>query len=76
MSGDAFGTPAVDKHGPEDLPNVVWECEYPDAATREHDFHAVIASPDYEAVHKRFVPLMRKVVRSTYKVSRSTPNEH
>ena len=45
MSGDAFGTPAVDKRGPEDLPDVVWECEYPDAATREHDFHAVDCQP-------------------------------
>jgi hypothetical protein len=30
MSGDAFGTPTVDKSGPEDLPDVVWECEFPD----------------------------------------------
>jgi hypothetical protein len=69
MSGNAFGTPAVDRQGPEELPDVVWECEYPGAATRERDFHAVIASPDYEAVHKRFVPLMRKLERATYEIS-------
>ncbi len=71
MSGDAFGTPVGYKSGPEDLPDVVWECEYPDAATREHDFQAVIASPEYKAVHERFEPLIRKMVRATYKL-----NEH
>jgi len=76
MSGDAFGTPPGDKSGPEDLPDVVWECEFPDVATREREFQAVIASPDYEAVHKRMLPLMRKMARATYKVSESTPNEH
>jgi hypothetical protein len=76
MSGVAFGTPPGDKSGPEDLPDVVWECEFPDIATREHEFQAVIANPDYEAVHKRMLPLMRRMARATYKVSESTPNEH
>ena len=30
-----------------------------------------IASPDYEAAHKRLVPLMRKLERATYEISAS-----
>jgi hypothetical protein len=52
--------------GPNELPDVIWECEYPSIEARERDAKEVAAAPEFQAVQKHMGTLIRRFERGTY----------
>ena len=76
-AGDAFATPADHREegaGAEELPDVVGQFEYVDAATREREFKTLLADPDYQTIHERFMPFTRRLQRATYESAATVPS--
>jgi hypothetical protein len=71
-SGEALGRPrgAVLRRLGEGvaLPDVVWRCAYPDAASRAADVAALEAEPAWRPVPERMGTLLRRFSRGTYSV--------
>lgn len=57
----------------EDLPDVIWQCEYTSAESRERDSKAVGATPEFQAVQKHMATLTRHFARGTYQVEEPPP---
>jgi len=51
---------------PNELPDVIWECEYPSIEARERDAKEVAATPEFQAVQKHMGTLIRRFERGTY----------
>ncbi|MGH9366213.1 MAG: hypothetical protein ACRD3M_00890 [Thermoanaerobaculia bacterium] len=47
-----------------DLPDVIWECEYPDAAARERALGVVASSKEFDGVMAHMQTLLRRFERS------------
>jgi hypothetical protein len=56
---------------PSEVPDVIWECEYPDIDARERDVKAVEATPEFQAVQKHMRTLFRRFERGMYVVGES-----
>ena len=54
-----------------ELPDVIWECEYPSLDARERDTQAVIATAEFQAVQQYMRTLIRRFERGTYEVEAS-----
>jgi hypothetical protein len=52
----------------QELPDVIWECEYPTIKDRERDASALSASPEFQAVQKHMGTLVRRFERGAYRV--------
>jgi hypothetical protein len=51
-----------------DLPDVIWECEYPSAAAREKDVKVLGNIEEFERVERRMDTLLRKFQRAQFTV--------
>jgi hypothetical protein len=51
-----------------ELPDVIWECEYPSLDARERDTQAVTATAEFQAVQQYMRTLIRRFERGTYEV--------
>jgi hypothetical protein len=54
-----------------EVPDVIWECEYPDIEARERDVKAVEATPEFQAVQKHMRTLYRRFKRGMYVMEES-----
>jgi hypothetical protein len=54
-----------------ELPDVIWECEYPSIDARERDTKAVTATAEFQAVQQYMRTLIRRFERGTYEVEES-----
>jgi hypothetical protein len=54
-----------------ELPDVVWECEYPDAKARAADVARLDASREFEPVEAHMQTLIRQFRRAVFTVSRA-----
>jgi hypothetical protein len=52
-----------------DLPDVVWECEYPNAKVRAADVARLDASPEFNLVEAHMQTLIRQFRRAVFSVS-------
>jgi hypothetical protein len=52
-----------------DLPDVVWECEYPDAKARAADIARLDASREFDPVEAHMQTLIRRFRRAVFTVS-------
>lgn len=52
----------------EELPDVIWECEYPSLEARDQDSKAVGATPEFQAVQDHMATLIRRFERGVYEV--------
>jgi sulfonate transport system ATP-binding protein len=51
-----------------DLPDVIWECDYPSAAAREKDVEALRHSEEFERVEKRMDTLLHDFRRAQFTI--------
>ena len=51
-----------------DTPTFIWECEYPDLATRQADLEWAAASADFAAVRAHMATLLEHFERLTFRV--------
>jgi len=54
-----------------DLPDVMWDCPFADAAGHDHDMDARAASPEFEAVRAHMRAMLRRFGRALYTVERA-----
>jgi len=52
-----------------DQPDVIWECEYPNAEAREREAAAVGVAPEFQVVQRHMSTLIRRFERGTYSVA-------
>ncbi len=52
----------------KELPDVIWECDYPTTDAREREAAAVGAAPEFQAVQKHMSTLIRRFERGNYRV--------
>jgi hypothetical protein len=60
--------------GGADLPDVLWRCADPDAASRAADAAALDATPEWKPVPERMGALLRHFARATYSVNDLVPH--
>lgn len=60
----------------EDLPDVIWECEYASAEARERDSRAVGANSEFQEVQKHMGTLTRRFARGRYEVEEPPPSDN
>ncbi len=56
--------------GPDSLPDVIWEAEYPDSTARAKDVAALSGNHEFEAIQARMERLIRRFERSTWTTDR------
>jgi hypothetical protein len=56
-------------------PDVIWECEYPDAQSREAELKALENNAEFEAVVKHMGTLIDRFDRATWQVE-NKPEKH
>jgi hypothetical protein len=64
-------TPAGAETANADLPDVVWECEYPNAKARAADVARLDASREFDSVEAHMQTLIRQFRRGVFTVSAS-----
>ena len=52
-----------------DLPNVIWECEYPSEEARQEDVRKLTESGAFEAVQEKMGTLIKKFDRGMYRIN-------
>lgn len=53
----------------KELPDVVWQCEYPSIEARQREADAISTKPEFEEVQKHMSTLLRRFERVSYRVS-------
>ena len=53
----------------KELPDVVWQCEYPSIEARQAEADAIATKPEFEEVQKHMSTLIRRFERVSYRVS-------
>ena len=56
--------------GPDSLPDVIWEAEYPDSGARARDVAVLDGNPEFDVVQARMGTLIRRFERSTWTTHR------
>jgi hypothetical protein len=57
-------------------PDVIWECEYPDAASREAEAKMLDKNPEFNEVMKHMNTLIDRFDRATYQVAGQNEPTH
>jgi hypothetical protein len=60
----------------DELPDVMWECEFANAAARDQFLKAATASPEFEEVRKHMATLIRSAERRDWEVQESPRLRH
>lgn len=56
--------PTTEDNLDEDIPDIVWECEYPDAKAREADVARLSASEEWDGIESHMQTLLRRFSRA------------
>ena len=62
--------------GSDELPDVMWECEFANAAARDQFLKAATASSEFEDVRKHMATLIRSAERRDWEVQESPGQRH
>lgn len=69
-AGLVVGTVLRRTSGPDSLPDVIWEAEYPDSVARAKDVAALDGNVEFEAIQTRMSGFIRRFERSTWTTDR------
>ena len=69
-AGLAVGIVLRRASGPDSLPDVIWEAEYPDSTARARDVAALDGNREFDAIQARMNTLIRRFERSTWTADR------